>query len=406
MSGASAQTTQVLGAGSHSLQAVYSGDATFASSASTAVPVTVTKATQAITVTPGSASIAYGNSTTLTATVAPRGSGSYPTGTVIFYEGTTIVGGGTLNGNGTVIASITPAGGSHTYTASYLGDANYAAAVSSTGSSVAVSTMATTTALAVSGTTAYGSTTTLTATITPSVTGTSASPTGTVTFYSGTTVVGSGSVSGMGVTATALLPQGSNSLTAKYSGDGNFTSSTSTATTLTLLAPLSLAPTPATLSLAAGGSGTAALTLTPSGGFTGTVTLACASPVSYITCSMTPSTQTISSTSAVSATLTVQVAATLAQIQPPAGWTNRDRVWMAMLLPLGFFGLTRKRKGLRGVLSCFVLLAMLAGFSGCAGSPSSSSVSNLPPAGTQAVTVTAIGGIAATSTTVSVNVTN
>jgi hypothetical protein len=409
LAGASAQTTQVLGAGSHSLQAVYSGDATFASSTSSAVPVTVTKASPAVALGVNGGAFAYGSGTTLTATVSPSGAGSYPTGTVIFYEGSTIVGSGSLNGAGMTSASLTPAGGSHTYTASYQGDANYAAAMS-TGSSIAVTPASTTTTLAVSGSTAYGSTTTLTATITPGATGTLASPSGTVLFYDGTAVVGSGTVSATPgtATATALLGLGTHTLTAKYSGDGNFAGSASTSTLVTTVSPVSVAATPASLSLAAGGSGAASLSITPAGGYTGTVTLACASPVSYITCSVTPSSQTISSTSAVTATLNVQVAATVALNKPPAAWSARDgdREWLAMLLPLGVLALARKRKALRGVMmSCLALLALSVGLLGCSNSPASTT-SNLPQAGVQAVTVTATAGIASSSTSVSVSVTN
>jgi hypothetical protein len=74
-----------------------------------------------------------------------------------------------------------------------------------------------------------------TATVTPSVSGSNViAPTGQVTFYDGTTSLGTGTISGSGSTYTAtftttLTPGKTHSLTAKYPGDNNFAMSTSTA---------------------------------------------------------------------------------------------------------------------------------------------------------------------------------
>jgi hypothetical protein len=67
---------------------------------------------------------------------------------------------------------------------------------------------------------------TATVTVTPPGSGT---PTGTVTFYDGTTTLGSVALasSGQAVYATSALPVGSQSITATYSGDTNFLGSTS-----------------------------------------------------------------------------------------------------------------------------------------------------------------------------------
>ena len=73
----------------------------------------------------------------------------------------------------------------------------------------------------------YGQVVTLTATITPSSTGT-ASPTGTVDFFNGTTLLGSGAVSNDVATLnTTALPVGTTSVTAQYLGDTNYSGSTS-----------------------------------------------------------------------------------------------------------------------------------------------------------------------------------
>jgi MBG domain (YGX type)/Bacterial Ig-like domain (group 3)/Beta-propeller repeat len=81
---------------------------------------------------------------------------------------------------------------------------------------------------------------TLTAQITPSLVGT---PTGTVTFSDGATVLGTGPLNGSGSASisTSLLPAGTDSITAVYSGDTYFGGSTSSALALTVTpAPLTV----------------------------------------------------------------------------------------------------------------------------------------------------------------------
>jgi hypothetical protein len=66
------------------------------------------------------------NAITLTGSVTATGAA--PTGTVTFLDGSTSIGTGTLNSSGTATLSVNNLTvGSHTITASYAGDANYAA---------------------------------------------------------------------------------------------------------------------------------------------------------------------------------------------------------------------------------------------------------------------------------------
>ncbi len=96
---------------------------------------------------------------------------------------------------------------------------NYAA---STSPADTVTTTQATTTTAVSFSPAspvLGQDVTLTATITPASTG-PASPTGTVEFFDGSTLLGSGTVSNDAATlTTTALPLGTNSITATYEGD-------------------------------------------------------------------------------------------------------------------------------------------------------------------------------------------
>ena len=114
-----------------------------------------------------------------------------PTGSVAFFSGSTMLGGGTVsNGVATFTTTALPVGTS-SITASYGGDNNYAA---STSPAVTVTTTQATTTTAVSFSPAspvLGQSVTLTATITPESIGPVA-PTGTVEFFDGSTLLGSG----------------------------------------------------------------------------------------------------------------------------------------------------------------------------------------------------------------------
>ena len=67
---------------------------------------------------------------TFTATVTPQGKGT-PSGTVSFFDGASNIGSSPLNGSGVAtFATSTLALGTHSITASYSGDANWAASTS------------------------------------------------------------------------------------------------------------------------------------------------------------------------------------------------------------------------------------------------------------------------------------
>jgi hypothetical protein len=117
----------------------------------------------------------------------------------------------------------------HPVLASYPGDAAHSASMSTTTPLIGTAQTATTTALGVSpNPTTFGQTVTMTATISPTPTGT---PLGTVNFFSGTTLLGSGTVNASGVATFTIsgLSAGVNSITAEYSGNASFGGSTSSA---------------------------------------------------------------------------------------------------------------------------------------------------------------------------------
>ena len=124
----------------------------------------------------------------------------------------------------------------------------------------------------------FGQPITLSATVTSMAMG--VTPTGTVTFTSGGTTLGSGTVNSMGVaTATAtLLPVGANqTITATYNGDANFTGSTGTTTTtvnkaVTTTTMVTANPNPAVFGQPVALSATVSVTAPGAGTPTGTVT--------------------------------------------------------------------------------------------------------------------------------------
>ena len=114
---------------------------------------------------------------------------------MIFLNGSKALGMGTLNtANGVTRATLSANGlavGSHTIMASYGGDANFTASVTS-GLTQIVQRDATTSVIAASvNPSVCGQAVTLTATVTASIPGLAA-PSGTVTFTDGGTLLGSG----------------------------------------------------------------------------------------------------------------------------------------------------------------------------------------------------------------------
>ena len=128
-------TTTGLAVGTHSVTAVYSGDGTYGALTSPAVSVTVQKSSVMVMESSSNSSAAYGTAVTFTATVSGSSPSVPPTGTVSFYDGTTLL--ATINlayFNSSYQAAFTISSlsrGSHTIQAVYSGDANYSSSSTS-----------------------------------------------------------------------------------------------------------------------------------------------------------------------------------------------------------------------------------------------------------------------------------
>jgi large repetitive protein len=213
-------STSALPAGSDSLTATYSGDSNDSASSSSAVTQTVSKAATTTAIGASPSPSTFGTAVTLTATVLPAGA----TGSVQFFSGGVSLGSAGVSGGQAQLAITTLAAGVDSITASYSGDSNYspsnASAISQTVNKAATS-------ISLSSTpnpSTAGATVTLTSSVTP------ASATGSVQFFSGSTLLGTASLAGgQAQFSTSSLATGTDSLTAKYLGDSNDASSTSTA---------------------------------------------------------------------------------------------------------------------------------------------------------------------------------
>ena len=183
------------------------------------------------TVSPVTTSPVFGQSVALTATVAASTTGTgTPTGTVQFDAGSVNLGSATLNTSGVATLNTTSlATGSNSITAIYSGDTNFATSTSPAVTATVAQASSTTTVTTSPDPSVAGQTVTVTATV-AAVSPGSGTATGTVTFFNGTTSLGTGTLSaGVATFTTSTLAVGTSSINAVYAGDTNFTTSTSTA---------------------------------------------------------------------------------------------------------------------------------------------------------------------------------
>jgi thermitase len=160
-----------------------------------------------------------GQLVTFTATVSP----STATGTVTFKDGSTTLGTGTLSSGRATFSTSSLVAGGHSITASYGGSTSYNASTSAILTETLNSTSKTNTTTALGSSlnpSSSGQTVTFTATVSPST------ATGTVTFFDGSTSLGSGTLSsGRATLSTASLTAVTHSITASYGGNTSYNGS-------------------------------------------------------------------------------------------------------------------------------------------------------------------------------------
>jgi hypothetical protein len=293
-----------LSGGTHVLAAQYSGDNSFTKSAAAAYNLTITPAPTSAQVYFPTANAVVGQSFTLFASISTSAiGGAVPTGTVIFYDGASVLPGmvnlsgvpgssPSLNAN---LAASLSTGGLHNLSAKYSGDSNYAPASASIAVQALYPTVATVSLNPSS--IVYGNSVTITATIntaykTPAMTGT-------VTFFSsfsgnltsGVTQTTNSDTSGdtQIVATLAYKPQAFDLVQAQYSGDANYNGSAQAVSVPVITPDFAVSSAP-TILITAGQTGTATITITPASNLASTVMLTCVGNLpAGSTCSITPS---------------------------------------------------------------------------------------------------------------------
>jgi hypothetical protein len=126
-------TTSDLIAGGHSITASYNGSTDYAASTSNSVAQVVNPAATATALDSSANPSVFGQAVTFTATVTASAPGAgTPTGIVIFMDGDTVLGMGTLDANGQATFTTSDlAIGNHTIRAVYAADANFLGSTSS-----------------------------------------------------------------------------------------------------------------------------------------------------------------------------------------------------------------------------------------------------------------------------------
>ena len=348
--------------------------------------LTVTKSTPSVTAPSSQNPSTATASVTFTATLPVDA-----TGTVIFWDGTTTLGTGTVSNGAASFSTTTLSAGTHSITAVYGGDANYNG-VTSTAVTQAVNKAATTVTVVSSLNPApSGSSITFTATVTMGASGT-------VQFLDATTVLGTATVSGGAASfSTTTLSARTHSITAVYSGDANYSRATSSVVSQVVQIagapppPFTVASTTGPQSIPPGAS--ASYTITVAGTFTNVVTFTATNLPPGSTYSFAPTSVTPTPAGATS-TFTISVPKQSATLH---GASKTPFVLGVLLLPLALLRRTRARPRL--LLWLLIGLTSLGTISGCG----TGGYFNQPQQ-TYVIIITATGGNAAYSTTVSLTV--
>ena len=243
-------------------------------------------------------------------------------------------------------------------------------------------------------------------TLTATVTG--LTPTGTVTFTAGGTSLGSAPVmNGVAKLTTEFAAAGTYTITSNYAGDANNSAALSNGVTVTVTAPIppdfTITSNQQSTSLMPGQSATFTLSITPSGGYAGTVKFSCGSLPSEVTCTFTPSSVTPANGTAATTTLSIATTAAVASATPVQ--PNRSPWTPGVISLAGLLGLvwskrarTRISVWASGAGYMMLLAAVLLIAGGCSGSsssgngsgPSNPGTPNLgTPAGSYSIVVTA-----------------
>ncbi len=228
-------TTSSLAVGTHQITCTYSGDATYAPGSAPPFTINIEKAHPQCSPVSTRNPAAAGEALSISVTVTNMG--GVPTGTVTLMDGAAALAMLPLlalsNGAVGVYNTSSLSAGRHTITASYPGDANFTACMSSQPLVQVISLNGTTTTIQVSSTLFdYGQPIAVGVGVAGNAAGT---PTGQVTVSENALTLGNGVLNSgkASVTVTNFAP-GSHTLVANYVGDGRFGASSSTPYTISV----------------------------------------------------------------------------------------------------------------------------------------------------------------------------
>jgi sugar lactone lactonase YvrE len=386
--GVATLTLATLGPGSHSIVANFVGNSEI--NASSSVPqIILVKELTSTTLTSSANPSPTLSSIVLTATVTNSGIGM-PTGVVTFLDGSSQLGNVALNADG--IASLTIpslSAGNHPITASYGGDVDNFAGVSST-LTEGVQLRPTATSLSSSATDPNNP---LEVTVIAVITWSGpASPTGTVTFTSGTTVLGSSPVNSIGLAILNFaLPSSAINIMASYSGDIAYAGSRSLSTSVSggTATQFTMQLNPPSLTLHSKQHAMSSLTLTSLEGFSDTLQLGCLGLPASATCTFSASQEKLAANGTVTVQLAIDTGDPLgAGSMAALGKRSTNGILLCLLPCLFCFGVGARAKKVR--TASLMLLLCVVPFTtvlvGCSGL----TIHGTPP-GTYSFKVTASG---------------
>jgi hypothetical protein len=369
-------STSTLAAGSHNIVAAYQGDAND-QPASSSTLVQVVERASTVTLTSSQNPLLTLAPVTITATVA-NGGGTTPTGTVTFLQDSVAVSTVPVTGAGTATLAVTSlTAGTHSFTATYSGDAINLASTSTALSEV-VQLRSTTNALTTSASSLTGGQQ-LTLISVVRWTG-SATPTGTVSFLNGTQTIATAPVDATGVaTVTVLLTGTSANLSSIYSGDASYATSTSSPDLVTIgpASNFDFTANPPVFSVATTQHQMMTVTISSLKGFTDTISLGCLGLPLAATCTFSTDQFVLAPGGMQSVQLTVDtgnplLAGAQAKNEAPKPLGNSaTKLIAACFLPgsllLGLVGARfRRLRSIGGILMLFLLLAgMSTALTGC-----------------------------------------
>jgi RHS repeat-associated protein len=244
--GAALFTPATLADGRHTVTAIYASDnGLFKPSAGTLSGGQEVTAGATVSLRPSSIRSVYGQAVTFTVTVSSTTTGlPVPTGRVTFFDGSAAIGSLTLRGGSAKLATSRLLPGSHTINVVYSGDDDFAGGKASASSPLVTQDATKTIVKSSVNPSAPSQRVRLTARVVAAAPG-AGTPTGSVEFMSGSTVIGTVTLhAGAATLTTKKLALGTSTITAVYRGNSDFKRSTSKGLKQIVKKPATAKPTP------------------------------------------------------------------------------------------------------------------------------------------------------------------